>query len=103
MCNKGNDFVQILCLGWFIIGEICLGKMHKPDSNNIHVKSLKTHVINNGRNTIFEPCSSNLVLKEHDTHASELYLHDGLFVKTEDNNKVAMSVEYREFLHLVDI
>ena len=30
----GSPFAQHLGLGWVVIGEVCLGKVHQPDSSN---------------------------------------------------------------------
>ncbi|CAG2225411.1 unnamed protein product [Mytilus edulis] len=48
---KGTPFAQELFFGWVIIGDVCLGKVHKPNFVNVN----KTNVMNNGRGTIFEP------------------------------------------------
>jgi len=36
-------YAQRLDLGWVIVGDICLGTIHKPSSVNV----LKTHVLSN--------------------------------------------------------
>lgn len=33
---KGTPYAQRLQLGWVIIGETCLGKVHRPDSVNVN-------------------------------------------------------------------
>ncbi|XP_061762157.1 uncharacterized protein LOC133556345 [Nerophis ophidion] len=45
-------FAQRLDLGWVVMGEVCLGNTHKP---TIH--SMKTNVWENGRHSIFLPCT----------------------------------------------
>ncbi|XP_014676743.1 PREDICTED: uncharacterized protein LOC106816633 [Priapulus caudatus] len=40
---RDAPFAQRLGLGWVVIGEVCLGKAHRPDT--IHVNSFKTHVM----------------------------------------------------------
>lgn len=42
-------FAQRLRLGWVVVGDVCLGQSHKPDS----VSVLKTIVLDDGRHTIF--------------------------------------------------
>ena len=49
-----SPYAQKLCLGWVIIGETCLGKIQKPDHINVN----KTHVLGNGRESIFKPCQN---------------------------------------------
>ena len=46
-------FAQRLDLGWVVIGEVCLGNVHKPTVN-----TFKTNMLNSGRHSIFQPCTS---------------------------------------------
>ncbi|XP_059835207.1 plectin-like [Hypanus sabinus] len=52
-------FAQRLDLGWVVIGEVCLGDVHKPT-----VDTLKTNVLESGRHSIFQPCTSSMYIKE---------------------------------------
>ncbi|XP_061189704.1 uncharacterized protein LOC133197612 [Saccostrea echinata] len=52
-------FAQKLHLGWTIIGEVCLGSAHRPNSIVVN----KTHVLDNGRSTIFK-----LVIPSYSLH-----------------------------------
>ncbi|XP_033759093.1 uncharacterized protein LOC117341342 [Pecten maximus] len=83
-------FAQKLSLGWVVIGEVCLGKVHPPST----VKVMKTAIINS-RGSIFQPCDFNLYTKE----SSE---NDHIFVKTKDDEKVSLSVEDRQFLDVMN-
>ncbi len=58
---KKTPFAQKLELGWVIIGDVCLGKVHRPDL----VRVMKTSVLNNGRTTQFNPCENHFQVKEH--------------------------------------
>lgn len=61
ICGKQDDpFAQKLDLGWVIIGEVCLGSVHKPSE----VNALKTHVLDNGRPSFLTPCDSQFKVKE---------------------------------------
>jgi hypothetical protein len=83
----GAPFAQRLGLGWVVIGNLCLGQIHVQDTINVH----KTHVLNNGRTSLFKPCD----------HVS-VTVQDPLFVKTHDDDKVSLSIEDREFLSIMN-
>ncbi|KAK3096719.1 hypothetical protein FSP39_002652 [Pinctada imbricata] len=51
--NKNAPFAQKLKLGWVVVGEVCLGKLHKP--NYLNVK--RTHVMSDGRGTVLRSVS----------------------------------------------
>ncbi|CAG2227235.1 unnamed protein product [Mytilus edulis] len=87
--DKGEPFAQRLALGWVVIGEVCLGKVHAP--NKISVR--KTHVLNDGRCTTFPLCENNIKIRD---------LKDDIFIRTTNDNKVGLSVEDRQFLSLMD-
>ncbi|CAC5421662.1 unnamed protein product [Mytilus coruscus] len=87
--DKGEPFAQRLALGWVVIEEVCFGKVHSP--NKISVR--KTHVLNNGRCTMFPLCENNIEISD---------LKDDIFVRTTNDNKVGLSVEDRQFLSLMD-
>ncbi|CAG2195834.1 unnamed protein product [Mytilus edulis] len=87
--DKGEPFAQRLALGWVVIGEVCLGKVHAP--NKISVR--KTHVLNDGRCTTFPLCENNIEISD---------LKDDIFIRTTNDNKVGLSVEDRQFLSLMD-
>ncbi|XP_062603438.1 uncharacterized protein LOC134265202 [Saccostrea cucullata] len=87
--NKGQPFAQLLSLGWVIIGEVCIGKVHRPKEVNVN----KTHILNDGRCTTFPLYQNNISVKDND---------DSLFVRTPFDNKIGQSVEDRKFLTLMD-
>jgi hypothetical protein len=92
----GSPFAQQLNLGWVIVGNVCLGQTHKPDTVNV----LKTHVLDDGRPTIFQPCENKFVVKDHVSSVSEF--GTDVFIQTKDDNKPGHSVEDEIFLNLVD-
>ena len=55
-----TPYAQNLSLGWVIIGETCLGKIHKTDS--VSVK--KTYIFKDGQETIFKPRESEFIVSE---------------------------------------
>ena len=66
--DKGKHFTQKLPLGWVIIGEVCLGKVHAPTEISVR----KTHVLNDGRSTTFPLCEYNIKISD---------LKDDIFVR----------------------
>lgn len=96
-------FAQRLDLGWVVIGEVCLGNMHKPT-----VDTFKTHVLDGGRHSIFQPCTSFMHVKETQPNISkpskspERMLGHTVFDQTEHDNKPAPSIEDVFFLKIMD-
>ncbi|XP_053387241.1 uncharacterized protein LOC123539924 [Mercenaria mercenaria] len=89
----GAPFAQHVGLGWVVIGEMCLGKTHTPDVVNVS----KIHVLNNGRPTLFEPCTSQFYVEDKVNG-----MYDPLFVRHIDDDKPSLSIEDREFLDIMD-
>ena len=83
-------FAQCLDLGWVVIGEVCLGNVHKPTVN-----TFKTNVLDSGRHSIIQPCTSFMHVKEtpHSLNRSgtapESMLGQTVFNRTENDNKPA--------------
>ncbi len=98
-----SPFAQRLDLGWVVIGEVCLGSVHKPTVN-----AYKTHVLDNDRPSIFEPCPSFMHIKEstqginRPDKAPERMLGQTVFNCTEHDNKPAPSVEDTIFMEIMD-
>ena len=99
---KGTPFAQKLALGWSIIGEVCLGRVHKPEVLNVN----KTCVMSDGRGTLFTPCKYNIHVKDLDsgiTHArNHDYKGDSVFIRSADDDQIGQSVEDKEFVRLMD-
>lgn len=110
-------YAQRLDLGWVVIGDVCLGNVHKP----AHVTVYKTNLLNNGRSSFLKPCSSNIHVKEtlsgHKTQTSHLHkypsnspvqeadtdnLGSTVFNRTMDDDRPALSVEDERFLDIMD-
>ncbi|KAK7889533.1 hypothetical protein WMY93_025093 [Mugilogobius chulae] len=53
-------YAQKLDLGWVIVGNVCLGDVHKT----LAVKTLFTNATEKGRPTMFEPCPNVYTVKE---------------------------------------
>ena len=87
-------------MGWVVVGEVCLGTLHKPDTISV----LKTILLSDGRCTIFDPCENSFQLKDTYTQDSLVhdYLYDPIFQRSKDDNKVGLSIEDRQFLKLMD-
>ncbi|XP_070206193.1 uncharacterized protein [Littorina saxatilis] len=86
-----SPFAQRLPLGWVIIGDVCLNKVHKPST----IRVAKTSVID-GRRTIFEPCPFNLKVDVAKDVGAEV------FQRTPEDDKVGLSVEDKAFFALMD-
>lgn len=109
--GPGNTpFAQKVDLGWVLVGDVCLGNVHKPA-----VSTFKTNILEDGRPTLFRPCISHVHLKEK-VNSSSLYglSHDrwnssmdedslGLTVlKRTVDDKRALSIEDEHFLKIMD-
>ncbi|XP_063761823.1 uncharacterized protein LOC134879300 [Eleginops maclovinus] len=101
-------FAQRLDLGWVLVGEVCLGSTHKPN-----VSSFRTAMVDCHRPSLFQPCTSLLHIKEelHDRlpgnsalppRAKEHSLGQNVFDCTEQDNKLAPSIEDETFLKMMD-
>jgi len=99
-----SPYAQKLPLGWVIIGETCLGKVHMPNIVNAN----KTYILRDGRESHFKPCPSEInVMQAHDTHfRCKVVPNDtfgtSVFVKTKDDEKLGLSVEDKQFLDIMD-
>ena len=87
-----EPYAQKLNLGWVIIGETCLGKVHSPAT--ISVK--KTHILKPGRESIFEPCPNCLLVKE------KIYDVNNIFTRRTDDDKPGLSQEDKEFYKIME-
>ena len=104
---RKTPFAQKLALGWVLVGDICLGKVHRPVKVNVN----RTHIMPDGRGTIFEPCPNNLQLRKVQVSGANDFgfvddahgrLGADVFVRTEHDEKIGMSVEDKEFVKLMD-
>nr|XP_034311384.1 uncharacterized protein LOC117684234 [Crassostrea gigas] len=100
---RGEPFAQRLSLGWAIIGEVCLGRLHRRTSVNVN----KVSILNDGRVTCSQPCQNNIDVKEQTLVSNykiverDFQFHD-VFIKTPEDDCTGLSVEDRLFLKLMD-
>ena len=76
-------YAQKLPLGWVVIGESCLGKVHRKETICVN----KTCVLPNGRATFLHPCENAFIVKE-----------DTIFRKTSLDETPGSSIEDKLFL-----
>ncbi len=76
-----------------------LGKVHGSDVVNVN----KTYLLNQGRASIFKPCTSQLKIREHIelNDSSDCHGHS-VFQKTDNDEKPGLSQEDRTFLQVMD-
>lgn len=97
------SFAQRLDLGWVVIGEVCLGKAHRP-----MVNTCKTLVLDHNHHSIFQPCTSSMYVKEtqpsfsRPNNSQERMLGHTVFTQTKQGNKPAPSVEDLLILNIMD-
>ena len=113
---RDAPFAQKLDLGWVIVGNVCLGGVHKPDS----VNAFYTSTTERKRPSIFEPCPNVFQVKERYSHfqgpdnpracSTEKLtcnekveqLGSTVFQQTKDDNKVAPSINDISFLQIME-
>lgn len=91
--GSGNEpFAQKLRLGWIIVGETCLEKVHRT-----RISVNKTFVLDNGRPTVFRPCENRI-------HVSEKWdsIGSSVFTRNKDDNKVGLSIEDKQFIQVME-
>ncbi|XP_026184465.1 uncharacterized protein LOC113143190 [Mastacembelus armatus] len=110
-------YAQRLDLGWVIVGDVCLGKAHRPAVVNVY----KTHTLDNGRPSYFEPCPNMIHVKENSDYTTQQcsptvlsgiqasnigqptdILGHSVFDRTKGDGKLALSIEDTTFLALMD-
>ncbi|XP_052218042.1 uncharacterized protein LOC127835646 [Dreissena polymorpha] len=89
-----TPYAQRLKLGYVVVGECCLGQIHKSTSVNVN----KTFVAN-GRTTILTPCENRFDVKEQSI--CEI-CDDPIFVRTSADEKPAMSQNDKYFMKMMD-
>lgn len=53
-------YAQRLDLGWVVVGDVCLGSVHRSASLSTYC----THVLDNGRPSLLPPCPNKLSQRE---------------------------------------
>ncbi|XP_026147341.1 uncharacterized protein LOC113121247 [Carassius auratus] len=112
-CNgPGNlPYAQRLDLGWVIVGEVCMGGVHKSETANV----FRTNIWQNGRTSFFTPCSKGIQIKEQFGTPNDQYqfccpvsscftdhLGDNVFQRTPEDDKLSLSVEDNIFLEVMN-
>ena len=87
---KGTPFAQLLGLGWVIIGELCLGRIHPQQAVNV----MKTHVLEKGRTSLFRPCDGKIFVEQQN--------FDTVFARDLNDDEPSLSMEDRGFLDIMD-
>ncbi|XP_048747853.2 uncharacterized protein LOC125660050 [Ostrea edulis] len=101
-----SPFAQRLKLGWVVMGEMCLGRNHKPDSISV----CKTYHTSQGRPTVLPPCPNKFDVLEPANCISypksqdmiNTKLASDVFMQTDLDNTMGPSIEDRKFLSLMN-
>ncbi|XP_056000356.1 uncharacterized protein LOC130048119 [Ostrea edulis] len=96
---RNSPFGQRLTLGWVIVGESCLNKVHRPNSVVVN----KTYLLPNGRSSIFQPCANDIHIEvRKDTGYSLRDLDASVFMKQRDDDTIGLSVDDKNFIRTMD-
>ncbi|XP_062583636.1 uncharacterized protein LOC134245361 [Saccostrea cucullata] len=97
---RNSPFAQRLTLGWVIVGESCLNKVHRPNSVVVN----KTYLLPNGRTSMFQPCPNDIHIEVHnkDTSHYSQDLDSSIFMKRKDDETVGLSVDDKDFIRTMD-
>ncbi|XP_063397214.1 uncharacterized protein LOC134681506 [Mytilus trossulus] len=88
---RGSPYAQKLPLGWTIIGETCLDKTHVPEVVNVN----KTFLVKGDRPSLVQPCVNAFEVYEKDSFGKNV------FQTTNHDDKIAMSIDDKEFLKIM--
>ena len=107
-------YAQKLDLGWLVVGNVCLGNVHKP----LTIKTFHTNIIESKRPTLFQPCPNVFHVKEKygdiqltkDSPTDSLnesvcdvdHLGCTVFKQTKEDNQVAPSIQDTSFMQIMD-
>lgn len=94
--HRGQPFAQKRCLGWAIIGEVCLGRVHQRTTVNVNTVS----IINNESATCSNPCQHPIHVEEQMLASSYIFgdrdfkfRGDDVFLKTPEGEHNGLSTE----------
>ena len=97
--QSNSPYAQKLRFGWVVIGETCLGAVHKPET----ITTNKIHILSNGRPSTLQPCPNDFELKTKVMgHAPTPSIGDDVFMRTSDDEKISLSVEDKKFLKIMN-
>nr|XP_024655484.1 uncharacterized protein LOC101465727 [Maylandia zebra] len=106
-------YAQKLDLGWVIVGNVCLGDVHKTPA----VRTLFTNATERGRPTAFEPCPNVFNIKEKhcriqvplnfspqlaDSACEPDHLGCNVFKQTRNDNYISPSIQDNAFLKIME-
>ena len=94
---KNSPSAQELHLGCVVIGDVCLGKSHKPAA----VSVLKTNVISYERRSVAQPCKNKFHLTE-DLVPYQDSGDDYIFQRLANDDQFGLSLEDRQFFKIMD-
>ena len=109
---NNTPFAQRLDLGWVVVGDVCLGSVHKSAA----VSTYRTHVLDNGRPSLLPPCPNRFCVKEKFNVESPpevslacdtLIFYDcaigsTIFERSKNDDKVGLSIEDGLFLEIMN-
>lgn len=113
---RDAPYAQKLDLGWVIVGNVCLGGMHKPTTVNTYY----TRTTGGEHPSIFEPCPNMFHVKErysnfqcprhHAVCSTEKLAHKDraeqlgstVFQQTKNDNKIAPSIDDISFMQIME-
>ncbi|XP_071133064.1 uncharacterized protein [Mytilus edulis] len=80
-------YAQKLPLGWVIVGESCLGQIHRTETVTVN----KTFILPDGRTSHFQPCANAFTVKP-----------EFIFERTPYDETIGPSIEDKLFIELMD-
>ena len=84
--EEGLPYGQKWPLGWVIIRDVFLGKMHQPDVISVN----KTLILMNKSSTHLQPCENKILVED-----------DPIFQLVPGNEQPGLSIEDRNFLKIM--
>jgi hypothetical protein len=93
-----SPYAQKLGLGWVVVGEVCLGRTHRPEI----VISNKIATLPHGRTTVCDPCPSNVTFKERPCIPEIELIGNSVFQTTNQDDQHGLSMDDKMFLSMMD-
>jgi hypothetical protein len=84
-----TTYAQRLGLGWVVVGGVCLGKSHRPET----VIANKVTVLPSGRTTLCDPYPSNIAVKEIPCIPEIELIEDSIFETNDQDNQLGLSID----------
>jgi hypothetical protein len=93
-----TPYAQRLGLGWVVVGEVCLGKSHRPET----VFANKVTILLSGITALCDPCPSNIAVKEMPCIPEVELIGDSIFQTTDQDDQSGLSIDDKLFLSMMD-